>query len=81
EERHLTNSQRIAVQRHQIPLGFPAKMLLTKDGSTQVITSPEDGIRKLRLWGLTEKELEPQASPPRHLQLEWSRATPTKKTH
>ncbi|CAH2294866.1 Hypothetical predicted protein [Pelobates cultripes] len=61
--------------------GFPTKMLLTKDGSTQVITSPEDGIRKLRLWGLTEKELEPQASPPRHLQLEWSRATPTKKPH
>ncbi|CAH2306587.1 Hypothetical predicted protein [Pelobates cultripes] len=56
--------------------GFPTKMLLTKDGSTQVITSPEDGIRKLRLWALTGKELEPQASPTSHLQLEWSKATP-----
>ncbi|CAH2316707.1 Hypothetical predicted protein [Pelobates cultripes] len=32
--------------------GFPTIMLVTREGSIAVITSPEDGLRKLQTWGI-----------------------------
>ncbi|CAH2294067.1 Hypothetical predicted protein [Pelobates cultripes] len=54
--------------------GFPTKMLVTKDNTTQVITSPEDGLRKLQSWGFMHQRPEPHTPPARRIPLDWHKA-------
>ncbi|CAH2324721.1 Hypothetical predicted protein [Pelobates cultripes] len=51
--------------------GFPTKVIVTKDNTTQVITSPEEGLRKLQTWGFLEQTEERTASSSKRLQLDW----------
>ncbi|CAH2300498.1 Hypothetical predicted protein, partial [Pelobates cultripes] len=54
--------------------GFPTKVIVTKDNTTQVITSPEDGLRKLQAWGFSDQDAERTTSPSKRIQLDWHKA-------
>ncbi|CAH2295657.1 Hypothetical predicted protein [Pelobates cultripes] len=45
--------------------GFPTKIIVTRNGDTTTITSPDEGMKKLETWGPTNPEPGMTRRPPK----------------
>ncbi|CAH2219498.1 Hypothetical predicted protein [Pelobates cultripes] len=53
--------------------GFPTKLLVNRNGTVTIITSPDEGLRILRQWNLSTGSISSFGFSPRKLRLEWHR--------
>ncbi|CAH2305906.1 Hypothetical predicted protein, partial [Pelobates cultripes] len=53
--------------------GYPTKMIVTREGTTAVITSSKNELRQLQTWGMTTQQPETRTSPSGRLPLESNR--------